>query len=1553
MDISVTSVNDTPVAVDDSVQTNEDVDVTYNVLENDNGLGDGSLSISIIIAPENGTVEVTGDSTITYSPDLNYYGEDSLVYEVSDADNETSTAKVYFTMNSVNDVNPVANDDERGTTQNTPVTVHVLFNDTGLEDGGIFLQIDNNNQPENGSITEVTDSTITYDPNTDYLGDDEFIYQLYDHENDVSSANVTIHVVSDNHIPDANDDVVSTHLNTKRFIDVLANDINLDDGGIEVAKWIAPNHGDIVSIDSNIVEYQPESGYSGTDHFTYMVSDAEGDYDTAGVYITITDDSNMIPVANVDSVETPEDTDVTYNVLNNDENLDDGVYSLTVIEQPESGLVTNVETNGNISYSPATDFYGKDSLVYKVCDMNNDCDEAKVIIEVTAVDDYQPVANDDSSGTSENTPVTVHVLMNDTGLEDGGIVISEFSAPAHGNITSIGENTITYTPDNGYIGNDNFEYRITDNDDDTDEANVEITVRVNNLVPTAKADEATTPKQTPVQIDVLANDVAGDPDMASMKVTEFIEPNNGSISISEDSLVTYTPDPTFTIGIDTFYYKVDDIDGDWDTARVSVIVYDGYNHRPHAFDDYEILDEDAPPLFINVLRNDTALQDEPIQLSIKTQPLHGEITQMYGDSAIAYRPDPDYFGEDSLTYEIRDINGDSDEARVYLQIRPVDDGFPIAKDDSTGTSMNTPVDVDVLMNDENLKDSIVLSKVSDPAHGSIQINEDSTITYTPDTDYLGRDEFEYRITDHDNQSDEAKVIIEVRKNNINPIAMADSAYTIMNQRVNINVLRNDSLLDDGVGQVSIFEIPSHGRTLVRPDNTVRYTPAEDYTGTDEFIYKIDDIDGDWDTAFVKVTIDTIPNYIPEANDDFRATNMNESVDVDVLINDTGLEDVPVNVWVIANPDNGTAAVNQSTNIVTYQPDDNYLGKDTLQYAVFDADDDSDTARLIINVKEDNLVPVAVDDSAQTLMNHEVEIHVLKNDSLLQDGIGGISIFSEAVNGELAITPYNTVIYKPYQWYTGADEFEYLVEDVDGDFDIASVSVTIEEIPNYQPEARDDSTGTSMNEAVKINVLRNDVGLNDTPLTVTNNSNPDNGIISINADKTITYSPDKDFLGYDYFEYKVTDCDDECDSAIVKIHVRENNTVPVAVNDKIYTKMNTAVTVDVLGNDHGLDDGMGALTIAHEPVYGDVAINDDFTLTYTPHNWFVGQDTLIYELTDIDGDYDIAHLAIGVLDIPGPLPEVEVSEVDDSTSENKTTAHFNMVLKTAPTADVIIQFSSSDLTEGTLAESQVTFTPLNWDRQNNVTITGVDDDIKDGNVEYKILTANAISSDPVYSDLTVSNVDVVNKDNDETGIEVILHDNNTTSEKGDQSKFGLVLSSQPYADVLIDIESSDRTEGVVNTSQVVFDASDWNTEKEIIVTGVNDNEIDGDIEYQVDFTTSSEDTLYDGVPIESIFLVNLDNNEIESFVPEAFSPNNDGYNDQFTILRLEEYDDLSLKIYNRWGTLVYSNNDYQNDWDGRANVSTLGGNKLPTGSYYYYLKIKDTGETIEGSVFLKR
>ena len=180
---------------------------------------------------------------------------------------------------------------------------------------------------------------------------------------------------------------------------------------------------------------------------------------------------------------------------------------------------------------------------------------------------------------------------------------------------------------------------------------------------------------------------------------------------------------------------------------------------------------------------------------------------------------------------------------------------PDAVDDSATTDEDAPVVIDVLSNDTDVDgDTLSVVSVSDPAHGSATINEDGTVTYTPDPDFNGVDTFTYTITDGNGGSDTATVTVTVRPVNDGPDAVDDSATTDEDTSVTIPVLANDTDPDgDTLSVVSVSD-PAHGSVTVNPDGTVTYTPDPDFNGVDTFTYTITDGNGGSDTATVTVTV---------------------------------------------------------------------------------------------------------------------------------------------------------------------------------------------------------------------------------------------------------------------------------------------------------------------------------------------------------------------------------------------------------------------------------------------------------------------------------------------------------------------------------------------------------------------------------------------------------------------------------------------------------------------------------------------------------------------------
>src|SRR5439155_24963850 len=124
-------------------------------------------------------------------------------------------------------------------------------------------------------------------------------------------------------------------------------------------------------------------------------------------------------------------------------------------------------------------------------------------------------------------------------------------------------------------------------------------------------------------------------------------------------------------------------------------------------------------------------------------------------------------------------------------------------------------------------------------------------------------------------------------------------------------------------------------------------------------------------------------------------------------------------------------------------------------------------------------------------------------------------------------------------------------------------------------------------------------------------------------------------------------------------------------------------------------------------------------------------------------------------------------------------------------------------EGTPSVASLVFTSANWNVVQNVTVTGVDDVLDDGNIAYSIITAAAISADGSYSGFDASDVSLTNTDNDTAGITVSPTSGLVTSESGSSATFTVVLNTKPSADVIINLSSSYTTEGSLLTTVLTF------------------------------------------------------------------------------------------------------------------------------------------------------
>jgi len=286
-----------------------------------------------------------------------------------------------------------------------------------------------------------------------------------------------------------------------------------------------------------------------------------------------------------------------------------------------------------------------------------------------------------------------------------------------------------------------------------------------------------------------------------------------------------------------------------------------------------------------------------------------------------------------------------------------------------------------------------------------------------------------------------------------------------------------------------------------------------------------------------------------------------------------------------------------------------------------------------------------------------------------------------------------------------------------------------------------------------------------------------------------------------------------------------------------------------------------------------------SLTFTMANWNIPQPVTITGIDDAldDGNVDFTIItADATSDDPNyngiNASDVTVTNIDNdaaritviptsglSVTEIGSIATFSVVLNTQPTADVNIDLSSDDTSEGTVSPASLNFTSANWSTPQTVTITGVNDFMDDGDVSFNVVTDAATSTDLSYNEMDASDVSVTNIDNDTAKITVNPISGLIVTEAGGTGTFTVVLASQPTSDVSIGLSSSDTSEGMVSPASLIFTPANWNTPQTVTVTGVDDSDVDGDIDFTI-YTAlaNSTDPKYNGMPVNDVTATNVDN-----------------------------------------------------------------------------------------------
>lgn len=1170
LQVIANEVNTPPVAENDIASTPVDVPVDIAVTNNDSGIDDGlDLStLTVVSGPTNGTVAVNNlTGVITYSPNAGYVGGDSFTYTVrDDAGAISNVATVTLTVRPPN-VPPLAINDQVATTDETPVQIPVLVNDT--DDGQLVP----------GSVTVVTppargtaivnpiSGSVTYTPDPGFLGTDTFTYTVEDNDGAVSNeATVSVSVTKGAELVtltfQPTDDAQVRSLSPKKnFGTKTTLKVDAEEFSTYLKFNITGLIGNIQSIKLRLRVTDGKVNSSKNGGSVFRVSNdfigSETPWTETEINFKNAPVTSRPPFASFGAVEqnTWAEADVRSIITG------EGIYSFW-IDSNSPDLAKYYSKEG--PFSPEI-----------------------VVTTLAIVGNTPPVANDDDIKIRINTAGTFSVLDNDSD-PDGQLMpatLTLTSQPAHGaaDINPLtGE--ITYTPNTDYLGADQFAYTVEDNEGAiSNRATVSITVLPPNVAPTAVDDFATTVQDRPAQVDVAANDVDTDGHIDSSTVTIVVPPSRGTATVNTATgVITYFP-PAGFVGRDSLTYRANDDDGaPSNEARVQITVSKAPEVRMASFrptDDAQVKATEANTNFGD--RPTSKIQQDRFSAYFKfnVNNLEGEVssaklriqvTDFAGDGG------PNGGSIYTVSNQFDATNIDWDESQLTFANAPEATGAPLSTLGAVEVNQVVEFDVTPAVSGDGIVSFAILGDSNDEVKYFLKESLFSPVLVV-----------------------ETFVILE----NQPPVALNDNVNARLNEAATIDVTANDSDPDGAIDPTSVTVVTQPASGIVSPGgapNLLTYTPNTDFIGTDHFTYRVRDFEGaPSNTATVTITIHP-PNLPPVANDDVAATLSVFPVDIDVLANDSDSDGTLITstLTIVSAPTNGTATVSPATGVITYTPNENFVGLETFTYTVTDDDGaTSNAATVTLTVSE---APEVV-----TLTFGADEDGYVKHNSAQR--------FGTRSTAKIEKSRYSCF-------------FKFDISSASGQIKRAILRLTVTD------GVDDGSNDGGTVFLVSNNFSDSTVPWNEDELSDVNSppiaGAPVATIAEVSPNQVVEFDVSSVVRQPGIYSFAMTSSSSDQakyfthesiapPQLVVEAFTEPDNTPPFAVDDDTTTGRGQAIRVKVLRNDRDLDGSinLNSIRIASQPAAGAAVVEPSGVIRYTPNAAFLGFDSFTYTVDD--------------------------------------------------------------------------------------------------------------------------------------------------------------------------------------------------------------------------------------------------------------------------------------------------------------------------------------------------
>ncbi|WP_454720315.1 MULTISPECIES: tandem-95 repeat protein [Cupriavidus] len=613
---------------------------------------------------------------------------------------------------------------------------------------------------------------IVFTPDQDYWGPARFRYVVEDEYGLQSMGRVYLDIAPVNDAPVAAGENAVTDEDTGILLtsaQLLANDFDVDTptvGDVLAILRVSDPQNGLVALDKDgNVRFLPDPDYFGPASFVYWVSDGNGGLTPATVSLEIRP-VNDAPVVAGETITTDEDTVLLIEqatLLANDTDVDNPHADLTVfsVRDGQHGSV-ELTPDGLIRFVPEQDFHGTATFFYTVCDGAGGYTEARATVELAPVNDAPIVTGEDFRGNEDEvaTFTAASLLSNDRDVDDpqAGLTLLAVGNALHGEVRLHADGSVTFIPEADYFGAASFEYTVSDPHGATTTGRVDIELAPVNDAPRLRDDVIAGIEDTALTIDaaaLLANDIDVDNRHDELTITRVGDATHGKVSLNPDGTIRFVPDQDF-FGDATFVYEVADGAGGMSVASATIHVAP-VNDAPIANDN--IVDGRkgvAVTMTAAVLLADDFDIDNPhgdLRIIGVSNAEHGTV-RLNADGSVTFLPDPGYGGfpgaRGEFTYTISDGAGGLATATTTVNLEKINT-TPVAVDDGFSGYENTPFIIHAaqfLANDSDPDgDALVVTQVANARHGTVEIQADGQIRFTPATDFHGQASFQYLVSD--------------------------------------------------------------------------------------------------------------------------------------------------------------------------------------------------------------------------------------------------------------------------------------------------------------------------------------------------------------------------------------------------------------------------------------------------------------------------------------------------------------------------------------------------------------------------------------------------------------------------------------------------------------------------------------------------------------------------------------------------------------------------------------------------------------------------------------